>query len=191
MPTHLLTICKGNHTAHDQRPHYLLLLVTSYVLITYFLLAITQQEPMSIDFETTTTTTTKAAKDFSSLPRTPTVKKRQTNPDAYFSAAMFIEPLKVARKLGGETLWVFMVINQQKNYGSDVHYEHPDYGWINVNKYVRDMYAINANQWKRGVDNLENAGLIEVRRKPGCRSRVRLLTKRVPKSKKRRRVEND
>ncbi len=126
----------------------------------------------------------KAETDYDNLPHEARKAIREFNENAFYAAAAYVKDLKKAREYGCNTLWVFMAINQQKLYGEQNSYGHPDHGLINVNKYMRDMYGINHNQWKRGVDNLEAAGLIEVFKANGKRTRVKLLTKQPPNNRK-------
>lgn len=120
-------------------------------------------------------------KDFADLERKPYKKAEPRNPENYYSAAVYVEDIKTAKELGANTLLVFLLINQQNLYGERHSYGHPDHGLINVNKYMRDLYGVTYSQWKRGVDSLEAAGLVEVHKRKGSRTRVKLLTKQPPR----------
>jgi hypothetical protein len=123
-------------------------------------------------------------KDFSDLERKPYKKAKPGNLETYYSAAVYVEDIKTAKEHGANTLLVFLLINHQNLYGDRHSYGHPERGLINVNKYMRDLYGVTYSQWKRGVDNLEAAGLIEVKKEKGRRTRVKLLTKQPPRKSK-------
>lgn len=106
-------------------------------------------------------------------------QKKKQNKEAYFAANVLLADLNKAFSYGAHTAKVFLLLNQARLFGGGSSpYDEDDSDFLNIHQGLRQAYDITHNQWKRGLDNLEAAGLIEVKRAKGTRNRVKLLTEK-------------